>query len=179
MILLALRHLPTEWNLAGRLQGRADTAIAPPTARQLEAIRQNRLTLDALGPFDAIYCSTLRRTRQTAAAYGFDQATPDPLLDEYHFGRFEGRTREELLAEVGAQWRNTPHTLELGEKMTDLERRITTFLARENRRQRVLMFGHGCWLRGLLSLRQRGDLADTNRVTLAEHQILRFDFPGA
>lgn len=178
MILLALRHLPTDWNLAGRLQGRADTSIAPPTVRQVEAIRENRRALEALGPLDAVFCSTRQRTRQTAATYGYAHATPEPLLDEFDFGRFEGRTRDELLAEVGGQWLNTPHTLELGEKMTDLEQRIRTFIARERCRQRVLMFGHGCWLRGLLSLQQRGDLADTNRITLADHRILRFDFPG-
>ena len=179
MTLVALRHLPTEWNRANRLQGRADIPIAPLTDELHEAIRRNRMELDALGPFDAVYCSTLQRTAQTAAAYGFPDCQRETLLDEFNFGIYEGKLRQELLAGVGWQWQETPQTLELGEKMTDLEARICQFLAREIPRQRVLMFGHGCWLRGLLSIRQRGDMTDTNRVTLAENQILRFDFPSA
>jgi broad specificity phosphatase PhoE len=179
MTLIALRHLPTGWNLAGRLQGRADMSIATLTAEQQEAIRQNHIALDALGPFDAIFCSTRKRTLQTAAVYGFDNPMTEALLDEFDFGRYEGWTRDEMLADVGDQWLNAPHTLVLGEKMTDLEMRIRKFLAHVSSYKRVLMFGHGCWLRGLLSLQRSGDMRDTNRVTLAENQILRFDFPSA
>jgi probable phosphoglycerate mutase len=179
MTLVALRHLPTEWNRTGKLQGRADTPIGELTPGQLEAIQHNRAQLDALGPFEAVFCSTLRRTTQTAVAYGFPKAQRDPLLDEFDFGIYEGKARTEMLAGVGEQWLHAPHTLELGEKMTSLETRIRAFLARESHRDRVLIFGHGCWLRGLLSIRQQGDMAATNRVTLVENQMLQFDFPSA
>ena len=179
MTLVALRHLPTAWNRDGRLQGRADIPIITPDAGLQQIITQNRHQLDAGGQFAAICCSTLQRTQQTATAYGYADAQPEPLLDEFDFGSFEGKLREELLSVRGTEWLETPQTLELGEKMTDLEKRIRQFLVRYRSHGRVLIFGHGCWLRGLISLQQRGDMSATNRVTLAEHQILRFDFPGA
>lgn len=179
MRLVAVRHLLTAWNREGRLQGRADIPILPPDASLREIINQNRRQLEQLGPFDLVCCSTRRRTIQTASAYGFTNPQPDPLLDEFDFGDYEGRLREEMLAAVGQQWLETPHTLELGEKMADLEKRIREFLYQYRSRQRVLIFGHGCWLRGLLSLQQCGTMAATNRVKLADNQILRFDLCGA
>ena len=171
--IVALRHLPTAWNKSERLQGRADQPIDPPGPADLDAIERNKTELAKLSPFDAVFCSSLQRTRQTAAAYGYAAAVAEPLLDEFDFGRYEGRTREELMAEVGQQWLEAPHTLVLGEAMTALEGRIRRFLEGNAGRTRVLIFGHGCWLRALLSLERRGDLVDTNRIPLEKHAIFR------
>jgi broad specificity phosphatase PhoE len=170
--IIALRHLPTPWNKVERLQGRADQPIDAPSAADFASIERNLTVLAKLRPFDAVLCSSLQRTRQTAEAYGFSEVVVDPLLDEFDFGRFEGCQREELLAEVGQIWLEEPHTLVLGESMSTLENRIRRFVARNRAAKRVLIFGHGCWLRALLSLERRGDLADTNRIALEKNTIL-------
>jgi len=175
MTLYALRHLPTPWNRAGRLQGRADIATEPPTAAVLELIAANRRVLDEIGPFDQVCCSTLRRTAESAAAYGYRTVRREPLLDEFDFGSYEGKLRDELLADCGEAWISAPHTVTLGESMNSLERRIRKFLRDRHSLEKVLIFGHGCWLRALLSLELRNTLAETNRLTLAEHAILRID----
>lgn len=55
--------------------------------------------------------SPLRRAGQTAAALGLD-ATPDPALAEMDYGRWAGRSPEQLLAEDPAgfaRWHDDPH----------------------------------------------------------------------
>ena len=56
------RHGETDWNAARRLQGRTDTALNS-TGRQQAAKLAEHLKGVRL---DAIYCSTLSRSRETA-----------------------------------------------------------------------------------------------------------------
>lgn len=170
MTVVAVRHLPTAWSLAGRLQGRADLPVAaaaelPPEFAQI--IRDGRERLAALAPFDRVYCSSLRRTHDTAAAFGYPDPIASPLLDELDFGPFEGRPRADLLAAVGDAWREAPQTLTLGEPVAALAERIRAFIAGPCRGcERVAVFGHGAWLRALMALAETGGIATMNRREL-------------
>lgn len=92
--LFVLRHGQTEWNAAGRHQGRLDSPLTSLGREQAAA--QGRLLAGA-GLSNGIACLTSPsgRTMATArialAAIGC-QATPDARLMEIGFGRWEGLT---------------------------------------------------------------------------------------
>jgi broad specificity phosphatase PhoE len=85
-----MRHGPTAWNGARRLQGRADIEITPRSQHFLEERRLPR----EFGHF-RVLCSPLRRCRQTAEILGLN-AEIEPRLIEMDWGEFEGHTIEEL-----------------------------------------------------------------------------------
>ena len=95
--LALLRHGPTAWNAQGRIQGRIDEPLSAE-GRTLMA----RLTPPAGFAHARAYTSPLSRARETAALLGFPDAVPDERLAEYHWGEWEGMTREEILARDGA-----------------------------------------------------------------------------
>ena len=176
MILVAVRHLQTPWNRAGVLQGRADIAIERPGRRQQNKIKKIRRSLDRLGLFDLVICSDLRRTRQTASAYGFKRLIRDPLLDEFDFGVFEGTKKAMLPQKLGTAWIKQPHEIKLGESVRALEKRIRKFLRKYAGHERILVFGHGCWLRALKSIHEIGDVRRMNRMAIRNDQVLILRF---
>jgi probable phosphoglycerate mutase len=98
MTLLALlRHAPTEWNDAGRLQGRADPPLSQATRLGLT---QRCLPHCLAGA--CWHASPLRRAVETARALGADPLRLDPRLIELDFGAFEGRRLVDLRRELGA-----------------------------------------------------------------------------
>ena len=90
--LALLRHAPTPWNKARRLQGRADIPIAESSRSELE---QRRLP-DLVAEFRAL-CSPLRRCLETASLLGLDPAI-DHRLIEMDWGTYEGHTLADLQA---------------------------------------------------------------------------------
>lgn len=125
--LVLLRHGATDWNAAGRLQGRADIALsdagraafagcAMPTAYR------NR-------PW---YVSPLRRARETAELLGL-QPRIEPALIEMDWGGYEGRTLAELRTEYGAAFAaNEDRGLDLqppgGESPRQVQQRLLPWL---------------------------------------------------
>lgn len=93
-----LRHAPTEWNAAGRLQGLTDTCLSPDGEA---AARRWRLPPPADGW--KRLSSPLRRARRTAELLQPSTAvTIDSNLREMSFGVWEGLTLPELRAAGGA-----------------------------------------------------------------------------
>ncbi len=95
--LLVVRHGETAFNAEGRIQGHSDSEL---TAKGLD---QARATADALvnRGIDHIYASDLGRARATAEILADRvgrEVQLDPRLREMGFGRYEGRTWEELTA---------------------------------------------------------------------------------
>jgi len=97
MKLAFLRHGPTDWNAAGRIQGHTDIPLSDAGLAKMAALR--------LPPTVGVlrtYASPLLRTRQTAEALGLPSPIYDPRLMEQNWGVWEGLTREEILARHGA-----------------------------------------------------------------------------
>lgn len=93
-----LRHAPTEWNAAGRLQGLTDTCLS---LEGEAAARRWRLPAPADGW--KRMSSPLQRARRTAELLQPSAAvTVDSALREMSFGVWEGRTLAELRAAGGA-----------------------------------------------------------------------------
>ena len=99
MTLLALlRHGPTEWNVARRLQGRADVPLADAARDEL---RQRRIPGE-FAPFQAL-SSPLSRCRETAALLGL-ASRPDSRLIEMDWGRYQGHSVADLRARLGVDF---------------------------------------------------------------------------
>ena len=179
MKLVVVRHLPTAWNAEDRLQGRKDIPIAPLGDRSLTRLTKQKEQVHTGDPYDAVYCSTLSRTRQTAELFGYPTAISDPLLDELHFGDFEGRFRGEMLAQVGRAWLESPQTLTFGESVVALGERARRFVRQNLSHARVLAFGHGAWTRALCSLHRTGTIEQMNQLTIANGETITLEFGSA
>lgn len=94
--LLLVRHGLSEWNVAGRWQGRADIPLAAEGEAQ---VREARPALEGLG-LTAIVHSGMLRTARTAELLAEDLGLPavetEPGLAEYDVGEWCGLTRPEI-----------------------------------------------------------------------------------
>lgn len=92
------RHGQTEFNVAGQLQGWADSPLTDEGKRVAENLGKQWRGQT----FQAAFCSTLPRTLGTASLILSQMGLPEmPItalgnLREYHFGAFEGRPAMEL-----------------------------------------------------------------------------------
>ena len=126
--LALLRHAPTEWNKARRLQGRADISILPVSRVELG---QRKLP-DEIARFRAL-SSPLKRCLETAALLGL-APTIDARLIEMDWGAYEGHTLPELHARHGFDMTaNEARGLDFrppgGESPRDVQTRIAPLLA--------------------------------------------------
>lgn len=125
--LLVIRHGPTDWNRAGRMQGRVDRPLDPAWCE--------RVSPDWLPPaWDGARCvaSPLKRAMDTAHLLGL-QPEPEPLLIEMDWGAWEGRTVADLRAELGeAMAANEARGLDFrpdgGESPRDVQARLARWL---------------------------------------------------
>lgn len=97
IILAVIRHAPTAYNEAGRIQGRHDV---PLSAAGRAAVAKWQLP-PALNSGYAWKTSPLLRCRETAAKLGIPNAGIEPALIEMDWGEWEGRTLDDLRRELG------------------------------------------------------------------------------
>ena len=126
--LVLLRHAPTDWNAAKRLQGRADMAISETSGAEL---RRRRLPAAAAG-LPAL-SSPLRRCLETAALLGVRPAIEARLI-EMDWGAYEGHTLADLQQTFGFDFAaNEARGLDFrppdGESPRDVQVRIDPLLA--------------------------------------------------
>ena len=94
MRIALLRHGPTEWNAAGRVQGHTDIPLSDAGLAKMAGLR---LPFD----FPRSFASTMIRARQTAQALGLRDPISDARLMEQNWGQWEGLTRVEIFARDG------------------------------------------------------------------------------
>lgn len=96
--LILARHGETEWNVAGRAQGRADSPLTAAGLEQAEALGRRLASLGV----EHIVSSPLTRARRTAeiaaAVVGCEVSLDDRLV-ERAFGDLEGRAVADAMAE--------------------------------------------------------------------------------
>lgn len=171
MQLVLIRHLATQANINLVLQGREDTDILSPTPDVQAIITQRRQDLDSRYQFQAILTSSLKRTQQTAAQYGYTDYIVEPLLDELDFGPFSAKPKQHLLDAHGDDWFKDPRQLVLGEPISALAQRIADFVTKYEHYTAVLAFTHGSWARGMLSYLKHQDLRDLNQRKIPNNAI--------
>ena len=91
--LVMLRHAMTEWNEAGRIQGRTDI---PLCERGRQALAGHRLP-ERFASY-RVYSSPLLRAVETAALLGLETPILDHRLMEMGWGAWEGETRGSVAA---------------------------------------------------------------------------------
>lgn len=116
MDLYFIRHGQTHYNVEGKYYGRLDP---PLTAAARDPVIQLAAGLASLD-LDAIYCSSLQRSRQTAhllcQANGWpaDLIHSCPKLDEMDFGQWEGLTADQIQDRYPDEWQHfMTHPLQL------------------------------------------------------------------
>lgn len=171
MQITLIRHLPTDWNKKSWLQGRRDIGITSVSNDDYKEINNNKKLLSQLAPFDIVLSSTLKRTSQTAQFYGYITEI-ECLLDELDFGPFEGQTKEHLLEEFRDIWIENPKEIVLGESILNLKKRIILFLSKYKRYTNILVFGHGSWIRAMLSYNRFGHINDMNKMNIENNQCI-------
>jgi probable phosphoglycerate mutase len=92
--LILLRHGETEWSRAGRHTGRTDIPLTPAG----EAAAASLAPALAGRDIAAVFTSPAQRAVRTAELAGLDGAKPDPDLQEWDYGGYEGRTTAQIRA---------------------------------------------------------------------------------
>jgi len=101
--LLFVRHGQSTWNGERRIQGQLDPPLSALGEEQASCVAERLEGADLVG----FYASDLQRCRDTAAPIAEKLAMrPVTLrtLREVDLGRWEGKTREELMREYPAEW---------------------------------------------------------------------------
>lgn len=100
--LVMIRHGPTDWTEAGRIQGRTDR---PLSAAGRARVATWRVPPDLARPPWIWLSSPLARARETAAllAPAGTEVRVEPALIEMDWGEWEGRRLADLRAEGGAR----------------------------------------------------------------------------
>lgn len=168
---LFVRHCLTDWNVAGRFQGRTDIPLNAEGRGQAQA-----LAALFAPPFrlDRIVSSPLARALQTAEAIAARHGLapiPDGRLAECGFGTLEGMTLAEIETLLGGPCpgNDVPYDFRPygGEdRLTVVTRHLAALEAHALGAERVLMIGHGRGLNTLLThleeppLQERGDFRE-------------------
>jgi probable phosphoglycerate mutase len=96
--LALLRHFPTSWNDAGRIQGHADVALTAASRERLAM-----LAVPAEFAAFRMMCSPLKRARETAQALGL-AATSHARWIEMNWGGYEGHSLSDLRRRLGDEF---------------------------------------------------------------------------
>jgi len=139
-----IRHGETEWSRSGRHTSRTDLALT-------DNGRANALALGRYlkgRPFALVLASPLQRALETCRLAGFGaRAEIDPLLREWDYGEYEGRTTAEIRADDPG-WFLWTSGVPNGETIQQVAARADAVL---NRTSRVdgdaALFAHGHLLR--------------------------------
>ena len=163
-----VRHGETAWSRAGRHTGRTDVPL------DSEGEAQARL----LGPrlaqwkFAEVLYSPLQRARRTCELAGLMAAArPDPDIQEWAYGAYEGRTADEIRADRPG-WVIWKDGVAGGETLADVGRRADSVIERvRGVAGDVALFAHGHVLR-VLTARWLGlAAAEARRFALGAARI--------
>ena len=179
MTLFALiRHMPTEWNAAGRLQGAEDVPVDSATAPKWQVPPQ----LDGF----RWLTSPLRRARDTARLLGIAEPVIEPRLSEMRWGLWEGETLAGLRERLGAEMAAAEAAgVDLrppgGESPREVQARIRPMLAEIAQRDRpTAAVTHKGVIRAVLALATRWDMRDKppHRLNWSAAHLFRLDESG-
>ena len=152
--LVLLRHGETEWSRAGRHTGRTDIPLTPRGEELARAAGELVRGYD----FRLVLSSPLQRARRTAELAGLD-AEVDPLLVEWDYGGYAGRTTREIRAELGYNWSAFTHGVIRGatpgetvEEVAGRASRVLTRVLPAMVEGDVALIGHGHCLRILAAV---------------------------
>jgi broad specificity phosphatase PhoE len=143
-----LRHGETAWNAANnRYCGRTDIPLTPKGMSQAEKVRAQLEGIE----FVNVFSSPLQRAFTTAWIASGTEAVKDDRLIEADFGGWEGKTKEEFIAEnesLWTGWMSDPATHRAGgtgETGTEIVSRVDDFfrsLQRSHSAGNIMVVAH-------------------------------------
>jgi len=157
MRLHLIRHGETNWNAERRVQGQSESRLSDNGIEQARALGGR---IGAIA-FDAVYCSSSRRTRETVQnclPRDKYRITYQDQLREIFMGPWEGRLYDEI---AGAEtesfhhfW-HEPHKFRVdgAETFLDLQQRALaaiTAIAAQHRNREIAMVSHGAFIKSVL-----------------------------
>jgi len=175
-VVALIRHMPTAWNDAGRLQGTADTPLGAAADWQLPP---------ELAGF-CVLSSPLRRAMETAGYLGVAAPAIDPRLGEMDWGTWEGRTLAELRCRHGAamaalEARGLDFRPPGGESPRDVQARVAPLLGEIAATGRpVAAITHKGVIRAVLALATGWDMRGKPpaRLSWSAAHLFRLDAAG-
>jgi broad specificity phosphatase PhoE len=142
----AIRHGETKWSLSGQHTGTTDIGLTDNGRRVAERMRP----LLAATPFRLVFCSPMRRSRETCELAGLgENAVIDPDLVEWNYGEYEGLTTKQI-HEVAPRWLLFQDGCPGGESPEQVGARVDRVIARiRGAEGDIALFAHGHVLRVL------------------------------
>ena len=147
MRLIITRHGETDWNKKELLQGHSDTDLSEVGKEQAENLAKALLKYS----IDKIYCSDLKRCKQTIAPFlKLKKEIPIEYTSEIrerNFGKFEGKKKEEMIEEFKKKG-YTLNTLKIPglESFMEVRKRILNFVEKIFKKEKgknILLVMHG------------------------------------
>lgn len=180
-----LRHGETSYNADGnRYCGRTDIGLTPKGRQQAETVRQQLKDFH----FDAVYSSPLERAYHTACiASDSAQVVKDARLIELDFGLWEGKTKEEFIAEdseIWDRWVASPETTcagRTGENAAGVISRVSDFFQEIfsiHRSGNVLVVAHNGINRFYLASQLGMPLKNYRRIVQENSALTLFSLSG-
>jgi len=141
-----IRHGETTWSLTGQHTGRTDL---PLTANGEHRVSLLRVRLQVI-KFSHVLASPLQRARRTCELAGFGSvARPDPDLQEWDYGAYEGLTTREIHAKQPG-WNVFQDGCPGGESVEEVSQRADRVIGSLHALDgSVAVFSHGHFLRAL------------------------------
>ncbi len=174
--LLLIRHGPTAWNRAGRIQGRSDQPLDPEGRSEVATWR-----LPALCQDSHWVTSPLERARETAALLGHGDAATASELIETDWGDWEGLSLADLRCRQGEEMtRLESRGLDFrppgGESPRDLQRRLGPWLTRTAAEPRsTVAVCHKGVVRAIYALASGWDMVGPPPVKLVSSRAQAFE----
>jgi broad specificity phosphatase PhoE len=162
-----VRHGETSWSSTRRHTGRTDIPLNPEGRRLAIHLRPVLAAITGINTA-LVLTSPLQRARDTCALAGLgDRADVDGDLLEWDYGEAEGRTTEEMRAEVPG-WSVWTDRLERGETIEQVSARADRVIARLRAHDGLsVLFAHAHILR-ILAARWCELTPDCGRVLMLD-----------
>lgn len=141
-----VRHGQTEWSLSGQHTGSTDIPLTAEGEVEAEALGTWAATVHP----DLVLCSPRTRAQRTAMLAGFSLFRVTDDLQEWNYGKFEGRTSADIRAEY-PDWEVWTGPWVGGETAGDVTARADRLIqrVRSSGAERVVLVGHGHFSRVL------------------------------
>jgi len=177
-----LRHGETQYNADGnRYCGRTDVWLTE------KGLKQARLVFEQLKDkkIDAVYSSPLERARHTAKlATGSETVETDTRIIEIDFGDWEGKTKDEFIAEDPASWNDwmddpgTARAGRTGESGKEVIARLEAFyneMLRKHFNGTILVVGHNGINRLYMAHKLGMNLKHYRRIVQENSSVTEFE----
>lgn len=148
-----MRHGETELNTKGILTGRIDTHLTKKGIQDAKEVFQKKEK-----EFDAIYCSPLIRTQETAKAIMGEntQFIIDDRITEVFSGEWQGKYKNELPQKEYELYKNGQWNPPGGETSEEVDERMQSFIkemfSTYLRDEKILVITHNAFMRSLKRL---------------------------